>query len=72
MDIMFSSNNKISEHKSGPFGNAQSMPKWPSGLAYVGVFINYLLYLPAPFPRFIHRPRREQYIPTTYVVDANQ
>ena len=27
------------------------MSKQPTGLAYVGNFVNYLLYLPAPFPR---------------------
>ena len=41
----------MSECKSRPFEHAQSMSKWPSGLAYIGNFINYLLCLPAPFPR---------------------
>ena len=27
------------------------MSKWPAGSAYIGNFINYLLYLLAPFPR---------------------
>ena len=27
------------------------MFKWPTRLAYIGIFINYLLYLPDPFPR---------------------
>ena len=30
---------------------AQSISKWPTGLAYVGSFINSFLYLLAPFPR---------------------
>ena len=41
----------MSKCKSGPFEHAQSMSKWPAGSAYVGNFINYLLYLPDPFLR---------------------
>ena len=26
------------------------MSKWPEGLVHIGNIINYLLYLPAPFP----------------------
>ena len=51
MDPKFLSNNKGSECKLGLFEYAQSMSKWPTGLAYIGNFINYLLYLPDPFPR---------------------
>ena len=51
MDAMFLSNNKVSKCKSGPFEHAQSMSKWPKRLVYIGYSINYLLYLPAPFPR---------------------
>ena len=51
MYTAFLSNNKVSKCKSGPFEHAQSMSKWPTGLAYAGSFINYLLYLPDPFPR---------------------
>ena len=48
---MFLSNNEVSEHKLGPFEHAQSMSKWPERWAYIGNFINYLSYLPDPFPR---------------------
>ena len=51
MDAIFLSNNKVSEHKSGPFEDAQSMSKWPTGLVYTVNFINYLSYLPVSFPR---------------------
>ena len=51
MDAVFLSKNKMSEHKSGLFENAQSMSKWLVGLAYIGNFIDYLLYFPDPFPR---------------------
>ena len=34
-----------------PFEHAQSMSKWPTGLANIGSFINNLLYLPDCFPR---------------------
>ena len=54
MDTTFFSNNKVSEYKLEPFEHAQSMSKWPTGLAYVGSFINYLLYLPDPFPRGLY------------------
>ena len=37
--------------KACPNGYALTMFKWPAGLAYIGNFINYLLYLPATFPR---------------------
>ena len=48
---MFLSNIKVSKCKSGQFEYAQSMSKWPTGSAYVGNFISYLLYLPDSFPR---------------------
>ena len=51
MDTMFLSNNKVSKCKSELFEHAQSMSKQPAGSAYVGNFINYLLYLPDTFPR---------------------
>ena len=51
MDERFRSNNKVSKHKLELFEHAQSMSKWPAGLVYIGSFINYLLYLPDPFPR---------------------
>ena len=51
MHAIFLSNTKVSERKSGPFEYAQIMSKWPAGLVYIGNFINYLLYLPVPFPR---------------------
>ena len=51
MNTIFLSNNKVSKHKLEPFKQAQSMYKWSAGLVYLYSFINYLLYLPAPFPR---------------------
>ena len=42
---------KVSEHKLGLFEHAQSMSKQPAGLVYIGNIINYLFFLPAPFPR---------------------
>ena len=51
MDAMFFNNSKISKYKLGLFEQAQSMSKRPPRLAYIGSFINYLLYLPDPFPR---------------------
>ena len=51
MDATFLSNDKMSEHKPWLFEHAQSVSKWPAGSAYIGNFINYLLYHPAPFPR---------------------
>ena len=51
MEAMFLSNNEVSECESRPFENAQSMSKRLTGLAYVGNFIYYFLYLLAPFPR---------------------
>ena len=51
MDATFLRSNKVSECKSEPFEHAHNMSKWPAGLAYVASFMNYLLYLPIPFPR---------------------
>ena len=51
MNAIFYNNNKVSEHKLGPFEHAQSMSKQPARLVYVGSYINYLSYLAAPFPR---------------------
>ena len=51
IDAIFLNNNKVSEHKPGPFEHAQSMSKWPARSVYIGNLINYLLYLPALFPR---------------------
>ena len=51
INTTFLNNNKVSKSKLGPFECTQSISKWPTGLAYVGSFINYLLYLPDPFPR---------------------
>ena len=45
----------MSECKLGPFEHAQSMSKWPAGLGYIGNIINYLLNLPAPFPRGLYK-----------------
>ena len=50
MDVTLLTTIKVSECKLGPFDHTQSMPKWPKGLGYVGTIINYLLYLPDPFP----------------------
>ena len=49
MDEMLITIVKVSECKLGTFEHTQSMSKWPAGLAYIGSFINYLLYLPDPF-----------------------
>ena len=51
MDSIFLSNSKVSECKLGPFEHTQSISNWPIGLVCIGNFINYLLYLPVPFPR---------------------
>ena len=44
---------KVTKCKLGPFEDAQSMSKWPAGSDYIGSIINYLTYLPDPFPKGI-------------------
>ena len=71
---MFPSNNKVSENKLVPFEHAQSMSKWPAGLAYIGNFINYLLYLPAPFPRglLIHLEGSSIFLPLMLLIHIDR
>ena len=51
MNTIFFSKNKVAKRKLGPFERTQSISKWPTGSAYVGNSIDYLLCLPVPFPR---------------------
>ena len=44
---------KVSEYKLGPVKYAQSMSKRPARSAYIGNFIDCLLYLLAPFPSIL-------------------
>ena len=71
---MFLSNNRVSECKSGPFEDAQSMSKQPVGSAYLGNFINYLLYLPVPFPRglCIYLEGNSIFLPLLLLIDIDR
>ena len=51
MDAMFLITVRISKCKLGLSEHTQSMSKQPSGSVYIGNNINYLLHLPAPFPK---------------------
>ena len=70
MDVIFLSNNKVSEHKSGLFGHAQSLSKWPAGSAYAGNFINYLLYILDPFPKGLFIDPEGSSIFLTHTINA--
>ena len=51
MDITWFTTVKVSECKLELFEYTQNMSKWPAGSVYIGNIINYLMYLPDPFPR---------------------
>ena len=72
IDDTFLNNNEVSECKLGPFEHAQSMSKQPTRSAYIGDSINYLFYLLFPSLGSRYRPRKEQYILTTYAIDVYQ
>ena len=51
IDITLSTTVKVSECKLGLFEHAQSIFKQPIRSLYIGNIVNYLIYLPDPFPR---------------------